>query len=51
MVADELEFTETLSASVAEVRLAARAGHVIAAGTPLNVELQNIIHSVCETRL
>ena len=39
VVADELELSKSLAAPVAELRLAACAGHVITAGTPLDVEL------------
>jgi len=39
VVPNELEFTKSLAAAIAEVRLAARACHVVAAGAALNVEL------------
>ena len=39
MIANKLELTEPVPTAVAEVRLAARARHVVTAGAPLDVEL------------
>jgi len=43
VIADKLEFTKSLTATVAEVSLAARARHVITAGTSLDVELRDTV--------
>jgi len=47
VVADKLKLTKPLAAAVTEVGLAARTCHVIAAGTPLNVELKTTHHQQC----